>query len=92
MMNDRRFKVDEIFSNLVENEPRTIILLMHNKRYVYTVGSKQVLIYYSGTFGFLHYTIVPVHHDCVKWEHCKIVMRTINDTIHDIYSEYKREG
>lgn len=91
-MNDKRYKVDEIFSNLVDQEPRTIIMLMHNKRYVYSGGSNQVLIYYTDTFGFLHYTIVPIHYDVVKWQHWKISTHDIKYRIIGIFEEYKREG
>lgn len=91
-MKDSRFKVDEIFSNLVDKEPKIIIMLVHNKRYVYRGGASRVLIYYTDSFGFLHYTIVPVHYDDVRWQHCKIFNRTIEDDINRIFTEYKREG
>ena len=93
MMNDLRFKVDELFSNLVDADEHTLLLLDHGKRLIYKAGYHNVLVYFTDKNKYINYAIINKRENSVKnWQYVRARHNTVESWVTDIYGQYIREG
>ena len=93
MINDLRFKVDELFSNLVDADEHTLLLLDRGKRLIYKAGYDSVLVYFTDKNNYINYAIINKRENRVKnWHYVRARHNTVERWVTDIYGQYIREG